>query len=58
VNEPQTDAEFAALRRSVARGDPYGSEKWLRKTAFKLGLEASLRSRGRPKKEPNGLDAA
>jgi len=39
VNKPQTDAELAGLRRSVARGDPHGSEKWLRKTAFKLGLE-------------------
>src|SRR6516225_2739131 len=28
VNQPQTEAELAALRQSVARGRPYGSERW------------------------------
>ncbi|MGH7231222.1 MAG: transposase [Nitrospiraceae bacterium] len=49
INEPQTDTELAALRRSVCRGQPFGSEAWVRRTAMRLGLEGTLRSRGRPK---------
>ena len=50
VNEPATEAESAALRRSCVRGTPYGSSKWVDKTASQLGLEATLRLPGRPKK--------
>ena len=28
VNSPQTDAELAAIRRSVNRGSPFGDETW------------------------------
>ena len=49
VNEPASDAELAALRRSVARGTPYGSPAWIESTAKKLGLESTLRRPGRPK---------
>jgi putative transposase len=51
VNAPQTQAELDALRRSVSRGTPYGSENWVRRTVLKLGLGATLRPRGRPKKK-------
>ena len=50
VNEPETEAELVALRRSCMRGTPYGGTDWIEKTARKLGLEATLRSPGRPKK--------
>ena len=50
VNEPATDAEREAIRRSCRRGSPYGSADWTKKTAKKLGLESTLRSPGRPKK--------
>jgi len=50
VNKPQTDAEEEALRRSVARGAPYGSPSWMAETAAALGLESTLRARGRPRK--------
>lgn len=50
VNEPASEAELAALRRSCVRGTPYGSHDWVEKTASNLGLEATLRSPGRPKK--------
>jgi len=50
VNAAQTDAELATLRRSVARGTPFGEERWTRRVAERLGLESSLRPRGRPKK--------
>ena len=48
VNEPQTEAELEALRCSVQRGWPYGTELWVSRTAEKLGLEGTLRARGRP----------
>ena len=43
VNEPETEDELAALRRSCNRGTPYGSPEWIEKTAVKLGLESTLR---------------
>jgi putative transposase len=51
VNEPQTDGELEALRRSVNRGVPFGSDRWVQRTVKKLGLESTLRARGRPKKQ-------
>ncbi len=50
VNEPQTDAELAALRHAVQRGQPYGSEGWQARAAARLGLTGTLRPRGRPRK--------
>ena len=50
VAEPQTDIELAALRRCVQRGSPYGSERWQTRTTSQLGLESTLRPRGRPRK--------
>ena len=50
VNEPQTEAEVAAIRASIARGAPYGSQRWQKRAARALGLESTLRPRGRPKK--------
>ena len=48
VNEPQTDAELQALRESISRGRPFGSKAWQTATAEQLGLESTLRPRGRP----------
>ena len=50
VTRPQSEAELAALRRSTQRGAPYGGERWQRRTVQTLGLESTLRPRGRPKK--------
>ncbi|HWB10569.1 MAG TPA: transposase [Pirellulales bacterium] len=50
VNAPQSEAELAAIRRSVERGNPYGSESWNDRTIRRLGLESTIRSRGRPRK--------
>jgi hypothetical protein len=36
VNQPQTDLELAALRRSVQRGTPFGSSQWEARTAKRL----------------------
>jgi putative transposase len=48
VNQPQSEAELAALRKCIERGMPFGSESWQHVTARRLGLEASLNPRGRP----------
>ena len=49
VNGVQTDAELKSLRHSLARGTPFGDAHWQATTAKQLGLESSLRPRGRPK---------
>jgi putative transposase len=50
VHQPLTEAELERVRRSVNRGTPFGSAEWTERTAKRLGLEASLRPRGRPPK--------
>ncbi len=49
VNAVQTDAELNSLRHSLARSTPFGDTRWQTTTAKQLGLESSLRPRGRPK---------
>lgn len=53
VEAAQTEAELAALRRSVLRGQPYGADAWVQVTATRLGLETTLRARGRPRRAPD-----
>ena len=48
VQSPQTEAELAALKRSVVRGSPFGDADWQQRTAKQLGLQSTLRPRGRP----------
>lgn len=50
VNRIQTQGELDALRRSVQRGQPYGSDAWCKRTIARLGLEWTVRPRGRPRK--------
>ena len=50
VNRALGVAELEALRRCVTRGTPYGSQPWVAKTAQRLGLQSTLRPRGRPRK--------
>jgi len=50
VNRPETDAELEAIRRSVNRSAPFGSKAWQARTAARLGLQSTLRPRGRPRK--------
>lgn len=51
VNEPEDPAQLAALRHCVARGAPWGAAAWVASTAARLGIAASLRPRGRPRKQ-------
>lgn len=53
VNKPMTAAEEEALRVCITRGRPLGNEAWQRRTAARLGLETTLRPRGRPRKPDN-----
>lgn len=54
VNEPLTEAELTAVRRSVQRGNPLGSASWCERAVDRLNLQSTLRPRGRPKKAENG----
>jgi putative transposase len=51
VNEAHTEAELEALRLSVARGRPYGSAAWVTRVVKRLGLESTVRPRGRPRQQ-------
>jgi len=51
VNAVQTEGELDAMRRSVRCGGPFGDEVWQQSTAKQLGLEFTLRPRGRPRKK-------
>ena len=51
VNRPLTAAEYTAMHHSVVRGTPYGNLHWQQRTAKRLGLESTLRPRGRPRKK-------
>jgi putative transposase len=50
VNEANSESELEAIRRSVIRGTPYGSESWVTQSAARLQLKHTLRPKGRPKK--------
>ena len=54
VNQPLSESELGALRHSIARGNPYGSESWSQRMVKTLGLENTLRPRGRPRKSEKG----
>ena len=51
VNRSAEEAELAAIRTSIQRGRPFGSERWRERTAAKLGLESTFRPRGRPRQD-------
>jgi putative transposase len=51
ANEPVERTEARRLRACAQRGSPYGNEAWAYAVAHELGLESTLRPRGRPAKE-------
>ena len=51
VNEAQTAGELDALRKSVNRGTPYGSQDWMMRIANRLQSEFTLHRRGRLERE-------
>lgn len=54
VNQRMTDGEQEALQQSIQRGSPFGESEWTNKIIKKLGLESTIKPRGRPKKENKG----
>lgn len=50
LNTPQTKSEEEALERSIEKNIPFGTMSWTSGTVKKYGLEQTLRSVGRPKK--------
>jgi REP-associated tyrosine transposase len=51
VQEPLSASDLLALRQSAERGRPYGDDPWTKRTVKRLGLEHTMRTRGRPRKE-------
>jgi putative transposase len=51
VNTPQTAAEEQAVLQSIRRGRPFGSPRWQKQAAARLGLAHTFRDRGRPSKK-------
>ena len=49
VNKPQSEAEEDGIRKSVKKGCPFGSDKFVSQASVRLKIEHTLRSRGRPK---------
>jgi hypothetical protein len=50
VNENPVDSSLEQIRQCVNRGTPFGSVEWVARVAVRLGLEASMRPLGRPRK--------
>ena len=50
LSRSQPLSEIEAIQRCVRKGAPFGSSRWVKQSAVRLGLEATLRPRGRPKK--------
>jgi putative transposase len=51
VDEPLTAKEMELMRESVNRQSPYGQADWRVTISQELGLESTLRPKGRPKKD-------
>ena len=49
VNGAMSESEAAAIRESIRRDRPFGSDLWVRRTADDLGLGSGPRDRGRPR---------
>ena len=55
MNQPQNEAELAAIRQCLARGRPFGGDEWQAKIARQLNLEHTFGPRGRPKKQARAI---
>lgn len=50
VNTPDDPNQLEAIRSSVVKGVPYGTEGWVNQMVSTYHLESTMRSPGRPKK--------
>jgi len=51
VNRPIDEEAIQSVRQSLARGVPLGDKPWRARVANRLGLDITLRPRGRPRKD-------
>jgi hypothetical protein len=51
VNEGEATEQLSAVRKSVTKGQPFGSSTRVDQMVAQWNLGATLRERGRPKKE-------
>ena len=51
VNREEEAETLERLREAMARNAPFGDDDWREATAKKLGLQSTLRPRGRPGKQ-------
>ena len=51
LNQAMSDEDIALVRQAVRRGTPLGKEPWRVRIAGRLGLDLTMRPRGRPRKE-------
>ena len=54
VHQAPSDEELAALRRSTQAGLPFGHPDWVERLGTRLGLDLTIRPRGRPRKATPG----
>lgn len=50
INQTEADAVIIDIRESIQRGKPFGEGSWIGKIVKFLGLESTIKPRGRPKK--------
>ena len=50
VDQPWSEKDLEQVRESVNRQAPFGSSQWQSAISVKMGLESTIRPRGRPKK--------
>ena len=55
VNAEQDEAEERAVQASIDRSRPLGAAAWLARTVAELGLQWTLRPRGRPRVRPEQI---
>lgn len=51
VNEPIEAGELNRLRLHIQRERPYGDAAWTAKAVKRMGLEWTMRDRGRPRRQ-------
>jgi putative transposase len=50
LNEPQDSSEVEQIALSIKRSRPFGDSTWVKRVTTSLGLEWTVRPRGRPRK--------
>lgn len=51
VNESEPTEQLSMVRKSLLKGQPYGSAQWVEQMVTQWNLGTTVRGRGRPKKE-------